>query len=345
MLCAACKVQGAYGQQTFVRPTVLGRMSDPPTPRDTDNPTMPPAGPPVNRRALLAGIAGTTVAGCSSDQEDTVNGDSTVGDQSDAQDNVADGDCVDPEAYEELRKKYERLREEYQALQERTEYAVNPPYVVADGRKFNISYITLEDEVQLYQIGSQAFESQITIGNYMRDFSIEQLDFLGWDGVINRFDNNTKLIEVGDFGRYDKYSPYVIPDNFVAIAEDIHSMYSDDRRRLRGAWNFVTQINTYTKEIRETPRLPLETLLSAGGDCEDSCILLASIIEAMPTNWTTKFVYMDLYNPSNPQNINHLALRVGIGGSAGVVETTSAQKMFPFEDLRGFSVEVDPPAN
>ena len=306
---------------------------------------MPPTGPPVNRRALLAGIAGTAVAGCSSNQEDTVGEESTVGDQSGTQNNVADEDCIDTEAYEELREKYERLREEYQTLQEQTNYAVNPPYVVADGRKFNISYTTLEDEVQLYQIGSQAFESQITIGNYMRDFSIEQLDFLGWDSILSRFDNNTKLIEIGDFGRYHKCSPYVVPDNFVAIAEDIHSMYSSDRRRLRGAWNFVTQINTYKKEIQETPRLPLETLLNAGGDCEDSCVLLASIIEAMPTNWTTKFVYMDLDNPSNPQNINHLALFVDMGESAGTVETTSAQEMAPFEDLSGFPVKVDPPAN
>lgn len=227
----------------------------------------------------------------------------------------------------------------------RTEYAVNPPYVVADGRKFKISYTTLEDEAQFYQIGSQAFESQIRVGSYMRDLSIKQLDLLGWDSIINRFDNNAKLIEVGDFGRYYQYSPYVIPDNFVTIAEDIHLMYSDDRRRLRGAWNFVTQINTYTKEIQETPRLPLETLLNAGGDCEDSCILLASVIEAMPNNWTTKFVYMDLDNPSNPQNINHLALLVDMGELAGTVETTSAQEMFPFNDLRGFPVEVDPPAN
>jgi len=320
-------------------------MSNPPAPEDTDDQTISSAGLPVNRRALLAGIAGTAVAGCSSDQDDTVDGDSTVGDQSVTRDNVADRDCVDPDAYEELREKYERLREEYQTLQERIEYAINPPYVVADGREFNVSYTTLEDEVQLYQIGSQAFESQIRFGSYMRNLSIKQLDFLGLNSILDRFDNNTKLIEIRGFGRHYKYSPYVIPDNFVQIAEDIHSMYSDDRRRLREAWNFVTQINTYTKEIRETPRLPLETLLNAGGDCEDSCILLASIIEAMPTNWTTKFVYMDLDNPGNPQNINHLALFVDMGELAGTVETTSAQEMAPFEDLSGFPVKVDPPAN
>jgi hypothetical protein len=67
----------------------------------------------------------------------------------------------------------------------------------------------------------------------------------------------------------------------------------------------------YTKDsvttgLDEYPRYPVETLVDNGGDCEDTSILLAAIVEAL--NYDAVLLYME--------SISHMA--TGIWGSSGI---------------------------
>lgn len=125
-------------------------------------------------------------------------------------------------------------------------------------------------------------------------------------------------------------------------SKELYNQHQTDRKRLRGAWNFVTQLNEYVSEIGDTPRYPLETLLMGGGDCEDSAILLGSILYAMPTDWDIEFVFMDIDNPTNPQNINHVLIGVDTSDGYELIETTSDTTMTAFDKVNGFFVKVEP---
>lgn len=78
-----------------------------------------------------------------------------------------------------------------------------------------------------------------------------------------------------------------------------------------------------------------------GGDCEDSAILLASLLYSMPVDLGVKFWYMDSNNPTNPEDINHVILSVEKGNESLFLETTS-NIMTPYNRVNGFSEEIDP---
>lgn len=292
----------------------------------------------INRRSLLTGIGGVALAGCQQTQ-----------DQAPAdRDGPTQDDCVPRSEYEELRSdcedlqsQYEDLREEYNDLQDQLEYAVNPPYIVAEGREYSIAYNSIEGTPARYTIGADTFESQINVGTYMRELSIDQMEYLGFDDLPNRFEGNSKYTQLGDYGRYYQLEPFVISSNFETVSDDFYSMFSTDMERIREAWNFVTQLNVYSEELQETPRLPLETLLMGGGDCEDTTVLLASILAAMPADWTVEIVYMDIDNPTDPQTINHTVIWVETDSVSTFLETTSNQEMRPYERVNGFFQGVE----
>jgi hypothetical protein len=80
--------------------------------------------------------------------------------------------------------------------------------------------------------------------------------------------------------------------------------------------------------------------LLGGGDCEDTAILAASILDAMPTDWKVQLVYMDADNPQDPQTINHVLVYVDTGEYQTYIETTSNQQMTPYTQVEGFYVTV-----
>ena len=219
-------------------------------------------------------------------------------------------------------------------------YAQFPPYIITSRRNISVTYKTLEEEIKSWQWDSSVLTAQNTAGNFAREMTYSQLEYLGWDDF--GFEGRSKYQELGNFGLYYQLSPFVVPSNFSPLAKDIYDRYETDGVRIRAAWNFVTQLNEYVSEIEETPRFPLETLLMGGGDCEDSVILLGSILYSMPTDLETTFVFMDIDNPSNPQGINHVALSVELEGGSMIIETTSSNNMRPHDQVEGFFVEIEP---
>lgn len=250
---------------------------------------------------------------------------------------------VPEDQYQDLQRRYERLQEKHTDLQDRSEEAAFPPYVIAEDRQFKIAYKTLDGETAFYQIGSKTLEAQVNLGTYMRELSIREMRYLDLHDLAGRFAGDSKYTRLGEFGLYYQLNPFVIAANFETIARDIYQRYNTDEKRIRELWNFVTQLNTYSKELQETPRLPLETLLLGGGDCEDMTILAASLLSATPADWTNQFVYMDLNNPADPQSINHTVLFTQTDSLQTFIETTSNQTMAPFESVNGFYVDVTGP--
>jgi hypothetical protein len=203
-----------------------------------------------------------------------------------------------------------------------------------------VTYETLGEETESWEWDSSALESQITWGSIVRRSTYEQLEYLGLD--VFGFEGNSKYRQLGNYGQFYQLSPFTIPSNFGPLSDRLYNRHQTDQKRIRAAWNFVTQLSDYVSEIKETPRFPLETLLMGGGDCEDSAILLGSILYSMAPEWDVKFWYIDAESPTDPRNINHVILSVDTERGERLIETTSNTAMTPYDEVNGFSVEISP---
>lgn len=242
--------------------------------------------------------------------------------------------------HRQLREQNQELRAKNQELRQRQQQAVKPPYVVAEDRQFRVAFVTLAGNTDQYTVPSSSLEAQVTQGTYMRELSLREMERLGFTSIASRFEGGSKYQRLGEFGRYYQYRPFVRPTQFRSISEAIYDRHETDARRVRAAWHYTSQIHVYSRDIQETPRLPMETLLLGGGDCEDTAILAASILDAMPTDWKVQLVYMDADNPQDPQTINHVLVYVDTGEYQTYIETTSNQQMTPYTQVEGFYVTV-----
>lgn len=306
--------------------------------------------PLLKRRTLLTTMGASAVAGCSTNQE--------VESTDEPEPSEAEqDDCIDRSKYEELQNQYENLQEkhekqkqlyedlvvEHEELQSRyrdlEQRAILPPYIINNRRKTRVTFENTNGEIEWWEWDSSVLQRQNAMGNTMRRMTYSQLEYLGWDQY--GFEASSKYTQLGDFGRYYQLNPFVTPSTFTPIAEDFYNRHESDLDRIREAWNFITGPNDYVAEITETPRLPLETLLFGGGDCEDSCILLGSILYNMP-GITPSFWWMDADNPMDPQEINHVVIGVETNSGEYIIETTSSNTMLPYNGVSGFSAEISP---
>ncbi len=242
--------------------------------------------------------------------------------------------------YNELLSTHNELVDDYNELNTQFEGAIVPPYLLVESREVNLVFRNLDGNVENWHWGIEALETSIIWGWFMREVDISTLNYLGWHDVANRFSTGSKYVQLSGQGRYLDFRPYIMEDIFEPIASEFFSRHPDDESKIREVWNMVTQLNTYSKEITETPRLPLETLLLGGGDCEDLAILTASILKAMSSEWNVKLVYMDGDNPTNINEINHVTVYVDTGRYKTFVESTQGEIMNPWEEVDGFYLEV-----
>lgn len=225
-------------------------------------------------------------------------------------------------------------------LQNALDGAIVPPYITMNGRKANFAYRTLNDKVEYWSLDVETLESNTLAGTFMRNLQIADMNRLGLGTLAQRFINGSKYINLGGkFTRID-LRPYIIKENFQAPASTFYSRHTDDESRIKEVWNMATQLCPYVGELKETPRLPLETLLFGGGDCEDVAILTASMLKAMSSSWTVEFVYMDSDNPASYKTINHVSVFVDTGNFKTFVESTQKDKMSPYQSVDGFYVKV-----
>ncbi|MER3408222.1 MAG: hypothetical protein C4292_05650 [Nitrososphaera sp.] len=96
------------------------------------------------------------------------------------------------------------------------------------------------------------------------------------------------------------HTKFVDSTSFADIIDEVHANAGgSDRQFLYELWYITSEMTTYSPDIGEDPRWPLETFVEAGGDCEDLVILMASMLKssAHTKDWKIQMVYFDLQNP------------------------------------------------
>jgi len=225
-------------------------------------------------------------------------------------------------------------------LETALEGAIVPPYIVMNGRKASFSYRNLSNDIESWSLDVEVLEANTFVGTFMRNLTISDMNRLGLTVISKRFINGSKYVNLGGKSTSIDLRPYIVKDNFLNVPSDFYSRHADDESKIREVWNMVTQLCPYVGELKDTPRLPLETLLFGGGDCEDVAVLTASILRAMSSSWTVQLVYMDLDNPTDFKNLNHVAVFVDTGTYKAFVESTQGSNMSPFQSVDGFYVDV-----
>ncbi|OGO17828.1 MAG: hypothetical protein A2Z15_04495 [Chloroflexi bacterium RBG_16_50_11] len=244
---------------------------------------------------------------------------------------------------EQYKAKAEELQESFKqllgGLEKELEGAIIPPYLLVDNRKVNLVFRSLNGAIEYWSLEVEALESSILKGQLMRTVEIPYLRYMGLQEIANLFYSGNKYIQIGKNKALD-FRPYIVFEPFKPLALKLASFHTDEEGKIKEVWNMVTQLNKYSTEMKETPRLPLETLLLGGGDCEDLAILGASILRAMSSQWKISLVYMDSDNPSKVVNLNHVTVYVETGAYKTFVECTSNETMSPWEQVDGFYLEI-----
>jgi chaperonin cofactor prefoldin len=248
--------------------------------------------------------------------------------------------------YQTLEEQYQQIEQNYQVLQsnftqlEQTLQKVNgelsqlkdtallPPFIFIQQRTITMTFYSTQKQLIKWTLPFDMLEETFRKGEAAR--------------ADMRSPENTLILTAkeGSSFRVIDFRPYVDPSPFYGMMATLYAQAGDDEAFIKEVWNIITQLTTYSNEMTETPRFPLETLLAGGGDCEDTVILFASLIKAAPVNWTVSFVYLDSDFPDAPQTVNHIMVRVETGKTSYLIETTSKAQMTPLANVEGWFFEV-----
>ena len=214
------------------------------------------------------------------------------------------------------------LATEYNNLWDRS---IQPPYISIYGREVEMAFVKLDGSIAKWYVEFDALENSLQRGHDQR----RNPDYLRLRTSAG------ESIWVMDF------RPFIEPETFTQVIPPLYYASANEDVFIREIWNIVTQLTSYSSEIQETPRFPMETNLAGGGDCEDTAILLASMLAAAPTDWDVQLVYMDSDHPGDPQTANHVMVFVDTGYRQYTIETTSNWVMEPFDNVVGWYYAVN----
>ena len=217
--------------------------------------------------------------------------------------------------YDLLDQDYDNLSGQYVQLQE---IALTPPYIYTKNRNVTIAFNKLDGAVGYWEIPFDSLESELYRGVLTRSITEDQSNL-----VSLKADN-------GEYYYVEDMTLFVDPSSFKDVIPELYSQSGNDSSFIKEVWNIVTQLSIYSQEIGEIPRFPSETFLAGGGDCEDTAILFASMILAAPVDWEVQLVYMDIDNPSDAQDVNHVIVSIDTGQESYLIETTTNEVMQPY---------------
>lgn len=200
--------------------------------------------------------------------------------------------------------------------------ALLPPYISVANRNMLIAFVTTQQKREVWEVSFDTLEYELQRGAYVR-YNLDG-DSSMWLTLNNEY--------TGESYRVVNMPVFVDPSSFDQVIPDLYSEAGSDDAFIREVWNIVTQMATYSGDIGETPRYPLETFLAGGGDCEDTSILFASMIRAAPVSWDVQLVFMDIDNPTHPLDVNHVIVYINTGSREYRVETTEHKVMEPYTD-------------
>ncbi len=237
-------------------------------------------------------------------------------------------------SYNTLQGEYETLWLNYNSAATELEFlaetAVTPPYILIENQTIYMVFYKSDYTLARWSVPFPWLEESVRKG-----YAARNNVFNSWQGL--------NLVTItGETRPVMDFRPYVDPEPFRAYVADIYYQSPSEEAFVYEMWHLVAQLTTYSYEIQETPRFPLETLLSGGGDCEDTAILLASLLKAAPIAWDVQLVYMDADNPLAPYAPNHVAVFVHSGQGKYLIETTSKRIMQPWtEGVQGWYFSVN----
>jgi hypothetical protein len=115
---------------------------------------------------------------------------------------------------------------------------------------------------------------------------------------------------------YSIYVTHPLDDNFTAsIATELKKQasgrYYDDEETVNFAASFVQNLK-YETEAGEYPKYPVETLFDKGGDCEDTAILTAALLQSMGYD-----AVLLRFSPVEEGDAGHMAVGVAVTGVSG----------------------------
>ncbi|MBI3175939.1 MAG: hypothetical protein HYZ25_19635 [Chloroflexi bacterium] len=200
--------------------------------------------------------------------------------------------------------------------------ALLPPYISIANRSMQIAFVTTQAKNEIWDVSFDALEYELQRGAYVR-YNLDG-DSSMWLILNNEY--------TGESYRVVNMPAFVDPSSFDQVIPDLYSEAGSDDAFIREVWNIVTQLATYSGDIGETPRYPLETFLAGGGDCEDTSILFASMIRAAPVSWDVELIFMDIDNPTHPLDVNHVIVYINTGSREYRIETTEHKVMEPYTD-------------
>jgi hypothetical protein len=229
-----------------------------------------------------------------------------------------------------LQNNYDNLQLAYNQLVQEHSRSISPPYIYIHNRTVQIAFEKTNRSIGIWQVPFDRLEADILKGNESRT------------RVKNRtFPTLDLMTDTGETLPVLDYTEFVDSQVFAHVVSDLYYESDSAEAFLREVWGIATQLSLYSAEIEDTPRYPLETFLAGGGDCEDTSILLASMISSAPTDWQVDLVYTDSDNPLSPNKVNHVMVYVDTGLENFYIETTNDQVMEPYEWVGGWRVEVE----
>ena len=226
------------------------------------------------------------------------------------------------QAYNSLVAQKSSLETNYAQLQTEHNYildsSVQLPYIAVSDRTVHLAFRRTDNSIRYWDFPFELLEESIEVGFFKR--GLLKLPF------------NQLTLETTDGATYraPDFRIFIDPDPFREFIGQIYREAPDNRAFLNEVWFIVAQLTTYSGEFNEVPRMPLETLLAGGGDCEDTSIIYASMIKAAPVDWEVSIVLMNGLDPNNRHNPNHVAVKVDTGSEVYIVETTDHQTMTPY---------------
>jgi hypothetical protein len=229
--------------------------------------------------------------------------------------------------FNDLARTYDGLVNEHNALKSQS---ITPPYIYVHDRTVSIAFVKQDNSNVMWQVPFESLEYDITRGHESRQ-RVRDDKF----PILQLKTDAGKTFEVTD------HREFVDRSVFTTVMADLYRHAGSDYAFIREVWHIVAQLTSYSKEIQDTPRYPLETLLAGGGDCEDTAILFASMILAAPVDWQVSLVYMDIHNPTAPVEMNHVIVYVDTGQRPYRVETASKHDMEPYDRIVGWPKQID----
>ena len=167
-------------------------------------------------------------------------------------------------------------------------------------------------EMTLYDSKNNKYFWITPVTNYENAVKIDEYP------IIPLATNTGQIITVGDF------RPFV-QTSFSDVIDEVYDNLENPDYFVYEIWYMMSKLTIYSFDIGEDPRFALETLVRGGGDCEDTVILIADMIRSSShtKDWKLQLVYFDSNNPTNPQQINHVALLIDDGNQRYIIETTA----------------------